>query len=168
VRLSQLRRAARLSGLRSAALWQNTYYQNNHISIVATGPEPVWISFLDVRFHYSEPTDVVVYYTPIGGPISGDTNVTVLGDFEPGTRYNCYFGRVPSAAQPLLSDNGTSTYQVACLAPLSIADGRVRFSVIEATTMPRTTGGRRRKRRFVAQPATLGGGADTDCAARAA
>jgi hypothetical protein len=145
------------TGLRSAALWQNTYYQNNHLSIIVTSPEPIWFSFVDVRFHYSEPTDVVVYYTPIGGPISGDTNVTVLGDFEPGTLYNCYFGRVPSVAQPLQSDNGTSSYQVACLAPLSIADGRVRFSVIEATA----SADGRRKRRFLAQPAALpvrGGG----------
>lgn len=135
-----------ITGLKSSALWLSTFYQQNRLEIALTSQRLLCLSLVSVRFHYSEPADVVVYYTPTAGPISGDTNVTVLGDFEAGTRYNCYFGRVPSVALPLLSGNGTSVYQVACLAPLSIADGHVRFSVIEASAAEQP------RKRFVAEP----------------
>jgi serine/threonine protein kinase len=117
-------------GAADSRLWQNTYFSTtNALQVSLTSQRLVCLSAVDVRLHYSAPTNVVVYYTPMAGPITGQTNVTVLGDFEPGTRYNCFFGRVSSIAMPLESGNGTSVFQVACLSPLSITDGAVRFSV---------------------------------------
>ena len=73
------------------------------------------------------------FIVPPYGPITGDTNVTVTGDFEAGTRYDCYFGQLRVPSQPL-NNNGSAIVQLACISPLSLSPGPVRFALRETAS----------------------------------
>ena len=60
-------------------------------------------------------------------PTSGDTNVTVVGYFKPGTQYDCWFGHVRSPALPLARADKSGVYEVSCISPVSLIAGKVRF-----------------------------------------
>jgi hypothetical protein len=70
-------------------------------------------------------------YSPPCGPISGDTNVTVSGAFAAGMRYDCYFGQQRSPAFAVVANDSAAAYSLTCMAPASLAPGRVVFSLQE-------------------------------------